>query len=223
MTVTVGFGILAIENEGGAVRNIGIIAIIMVIVVGCGLFKGEKEYMPLDVGNEWFYTMTIHLKTTQNDTVIQDTTYTETYKTEITGEAETTTGVTVFVNITTFTTNTDTGYLEKRDDDIYYYEFLSDTSPYLILDYPLDDGKTWTSQELSYEVIGDEDVEVGAGSFKCKKVKQIYGAGWDMISYIWYADGVGMVKSTSADTSETAPNTIMITEIEQVLDDYTVK
>ncbi|RKX71713.1 hypothetical protein DRP53_00575 [candidate division WOR-3 bacterium] len=196
------------------------LAAILLFVIGCGLFKGEKKYLPLAVGNEWDYTMTTHNATYQNDTLVSDTTFTHHYTSKITGTDKTTGGVEVYVMISTFESTTDTTYLEERDDDIYSYSSLSDTNPILVLDHPLDDGKTWSSGGFTYEVIGSEDVSVKAGDFSCKKIKVTYSG---VESYFWYAEGVGEVKYSYADTSEVAPGTKLITEVEEVLDDYTVK
>jgi len=87
------------------------------------------------------------------------------------------------------------------------------------LDYPLDNGKTWTSDDWSFEVIGDEDLDVKAGSFGCKKVKMKVD---NMTQYLWYSDGVGIVRSSMVDTM--VIDTIKtIMEHDQKLDDYTVK
>lgn len=107
------------------------LVVVALIVAACGLFKKEKKYFPIAVGNEWDYTTDVHETQFQNDTLIFDTTYTQDSKCEITGEAETTTGVKVFKVESTMDTFTFTTYMEERDNDIYMYDSLADENPVL--------------------------------------------------------------------------------------------
>jgi hypothetical protein len=61
-------------------------------------------------------------------------------------------------------------------------------------------GKDYTQTERSEnnQVVGFEKVTVPAGKFRAMKVvSQIEGAGAPMTKTCWYADGVGLVKSTT--------------------------
>jgi len=74
------------------------------------------------------------------------------------------------------------------------------------LQNPLEKGFKWTwsgkdytqvATEESYEVIGFDNVSVVAGKFRAMKVvSHIKGSG-ALVRTTWYADGVGLVKSTT--------------------------
>jgi hypothetical protein len=61
-------------------------------------------------------------------------------------------------------------------------------------------GKDYTQTDLEEDnqVIGPEDVTVAAGKFRAMKVvSKVAGTTAPMTKTYWYADGVGLVKSTS--------------------------
>jgi hypothetical protein len=86
------------------------------------------------------------------------------------------------------------GYYQINDGGVYRYGNLSNptTEATLILPFPLEVGNTWEREGMgTFEVLGVETVEVPAGTFEVFKI----GLQGDEF-YEWYADGVGMVKSS---------------------------
>lgn len=93
-------------------------------------------------------------------------------------------------------------YLDITETGVYDYTSAGKptTEASLILPLPLEVGKVWHSgiEEfiLTYEAIAEEEIAVPAGTFRTVKVnKKSILFGESDYSYLWYAEGVGMVKS----------------------------
>ena len=187
---------------------------LIVFIIGCG---GEEEanYFPLTVGNEWNYGFEM----TRTD---PDTTLTETgsAKMEITDETTLDNDTDVFEQVMTITfTDTlipdvvDTSYFQETDDYIFEYDDKTSTAPDdTVLALPLEEGKTWGN----YEVTGQEDVTVDAGSFDdCWEIMVIENGD---TTYLYLAPNVGMVKMSSTEVEAEATYEMLME-----LETYTVQ
>lgn len=71
--------------------------------------------------------------------------------------------------------------------------------PTCLLKLPAKPGDTWTDKVVNYTVVGEEEVEVPAGKFKAIRLRGGYDNS-DAVLNKWYAQGVGLVKVTWADS-----------------------
>ncbi len=186
--------------------------IMLMVIVGCGK-KGSPDYWPLAEGNRWTY------KNTVNDTL--------TYETETVVESAVTIG-----DIgdgwklkSTRDTVVSYSYVYKGADTVYVYKDENGDTVTYWEPVDLETGTSWEVQNplmadvvTKYEVIGDEDVTVEAGTFTgAKKVKATYSYEQDMgmlgktitnyEAYIYRVDGVGMVKQEATLTTVTVDTT----------------
>jgi uncharacterized lipoprotein NlpE involved in copper resistance len=114
-------------------------ALVLLLVVGCGK---KADYYPLTVGNIWNYTTTTTV--TNTDTLIaRDTTYSTTSKSEITADVTLANGDAGFEVVGTSGTIVDTSYVSEKDDYVFGWDSLADTTPDTLLVTPLEEGKTW--------------------------------------------------------------------------------
>jgi hypothetical protein len=122
--------------------------------------------------------------------------------------------------------NTDTLYYQETGDCVcYYYDKSLLDYYYTELDLPIEEGKTWTALTspvgmVNAIVLGKEDVDVPAGSYDdCWKIGYIFimRDGFDT-TYVYYAEGIGMVKSSQIQPFIPAITTTMIE-----LDSATIK
>ena len=171
---------------------------VIALIIGCGGDEVEN-FFPLAVGNVWHYDL---LFTEMN---VDTTEYTGTSTTEITQETTLDNNVAVFEQVTTMVwddttvmmNSVDTTYIQETEDYILIYYDLADTEPDTSLALPIEEGNTWTvyadtTDTLTAEVVGQEDVTVPAGT---------YTDCWD-ITYMslgqtqddWFAPEVGVVR-----------------------------
>ncbi|UCC12942.1 MAG: hypothetical protein JSW02_05295 [candidate division WOR-3 bacterium] len=170
---------------------------VLALIIGCGGDEAEN-FFPLAVGNVWNYDL---LYTEMN---VDTTEYTGTSTTEITQETTLDNDVAVFEQVTTMvwddtTMNTwvDTTYIRETEDYILIYYDLADTEPDTSLVLPVEEGNTWTvyadtTDTLTAEVVGQEDVTVPAGTYTdCWNVAYTsLGQAQDD----WFAPEVGVVR-----------------------------
>ena len=176
---------------------------VVLLSSGCDIFGSDADYFPMSVGSVWNYE---GYSLTEHTMDAVDTTMTMTQKIEAlkkdnldSGEEVTcfqmTTTTTLAFPETTYTT-VDTGYLRKSGDYVLGYSSLGDTDPDTAFMTALAAGKTWTSEGATYEVIGQDDVSVMAGTYKnAWKVSVTEPPDTLIKTYMWYADGIGNVKS----------------------------
>lgn len=175
---------------------------LVVLIVGCGSDEEGTVFYPLSVGNEWNYNMSM-TRTTPTDTTVE----TGSDKLEITAETTLDNGTAVFEWVLTITFDDtlvpdiiDTSYIEETEDYILQYDAKADTVPSdTMLALPLETGKTWAD----YEVMGQEDVTVPAGTFNdCWEVREVDD---EFTLYVYWAPDVGAVRlndnAVDADTT----------------------
>ena len=175
---------------------------LVVLIVGCGSDEEGTVFYPLSVGNEWNYNMSM-TRTTPTDTTVE----TGSDKLEITAETTLDNGTAVFEWVLTITFDDtlmpdiiDTSYIEETEDYILQYDAKADTVPSdTMLALPLETGKTWAD----YEVMGQEDVIVPAGTFNdCWEVREVDD---EFTLYVYWAPDVGAVRlndnAVDADTT----------------------
>ncbi|MDH4210604.1 MAG: hypothetical protein OEV79_04080 [candidate division WOR-3 bacterium] len=182
-----------------------------------------EHYFPLAVGNVWNYDVVYRLIMT-SDTIQ----YTGTSTTEITRETTLNSNIDVLEQVTTMlwddttmTNSVDTTYIQSTGDHVLIYNDVADTEPDTSLVLPIVDGNTWTvyadtTDTLTAEVIGQDDVTVPAGT---------YADCWD-IRYTslgqtqdnWFADGVGIVRHIMS-----IPTTAVTTEFTKELVSSTIQ
>jgi hypothetical protein len=171
---------------------------VIALIIGCGGDDAEN-FFPLTVGNVWNYDL---LYTMMG---VDTTEVTGTSTTEITQETTLDNNVAVFEQVTTMVwddttvmmNSVDTTYIQETEDYILIYYDLTDTEPDTSLALPIEAGNTWTvyadtTDTLTAEVIGQDDVTVPAGT---------YNDCWD-ITYTslgqtqddWFAPDVGVVR-----------------------------
>lgn len=171
---------------------------VIALIIGCG-GDDVENFFPLAVGNVWNYDLLYTMM------AVDTTEYTGTSTTEITQETNLDNNVDVFEQVTTtvwddttvMVNSVDTTYIQETEDYILIYNDLADTEPDTSLVLPIEEGNTWTvyadtTDTLTAEVIGQEDVTVPAGTFTdC----------WD-ITYTslgqtqdnWFAPEMGVVR-----------------------------
>lgn len=175
---------------------------LVVLIVGCGSDEEGTVFYPLSAGNEWNYNMSM-TRTTPTDTTVE----TGSDKLEITAETTLDNGTAVFEWVLTITFDDtlvpdiiDTSYIEETEDYILQYDAKTDTVPSdTMLALPLETGKTWAD----YEVMGQEDVTVPAGTFNdCWEVREVDD---EFTLYVYWAPDVGAVRlndnAVDADTT----------------------
>ena len=87
-------------------------------------------------------------------------------------------------------------YIDEKGVYTYGYEGYPTTEATLFLPLPLQVGKKWSlGHYYSCEAIAEEKIIVSAGTFNAIKVALNESNTTESSWYIWYADGVGMVKS----------------------------
>lgn len=171
---------------------------VIALIISCGGDEAEN-FFPLAVGNVWNYDL---LYTMMG---VDTTEYTGTSTTEIIQETTLDNNVDVFEQVTTtvwddttvMVNSVDTTYIQETEDYILIYYDLADTEPDTSLVLPIEEGNTWTvyadtTDTLTAEVIGQEDVAVTAGTYiDC----------WDIMYTSlgqtqddWFAPDVGVVR-----------------------------
>ena len=196
-------------------KNIILLVILSFFIIGCG--PVGTSYFPLSIGNKWNYTIT----TTYTDTTATpDSVWvdTGTRTVEITCEATLDNGSRVLETVINIT---DTLYYQETGDVRYYYNKSDEDYYYTELDLPIEEGKTWTALTSPFGmvnavVLGKEDVNVPAGNYDdCWKLGYIFlmRQGALDTTYVYYAEGVGMVKS-SLITHATWPIITTLIELE---------
>jgi hypothetical protein len=110
-----------------------------------------------------------------------------------------------------------TEHVGVQKDGVYRYTMAGMTAvpPVRFLKVPLEKGDTWKvaskigPQEIKVEYVGgEENVTVPAGKYKTlfTKTKDFEVGGMKMQATIWYAEGIGMVKTVM----EVGGNTITL-------------
>ena len=204
-------------------KNLILLVILSFFIVRCG--PVGTSYFPLDVGNKWNHTITAtYTDTTATpDSVWADT---GTRTVEIIGETTLDNGTKVLEAVITEVlkvlndtiTYTDTLYYQETGDYLrYYYDKSDEDYYYTELDLPIEEGKTWTAYTSFFGVemalvLGKEDVTVPAGDYNdCWKIGYIFHNrdGYDT-TYVYYAEGVGMLKRSQTRLSKPATTTTLI-------------
>jgi len=171
---------------------------VIALIIGCG-GDDVENFFPLVVGNVWNYDLLYTMM------AVDTTEYTGTSTTEITQETTLDNDVDVFEQVTTtvwddttvMVNSVDTTYIQETEDYILVYNDLADTEPDTSLVLPIEEGNTWTvyadtTDTLTADVIGQEDVTVPAGT---------YADCWDIMYTSlgqtqddWFAPDVGIVR-----------------------------
>lgn len=191
-----------LARKGEYMKKLLLLIPLVVLIVGCGSDEEGTVFYPLSVGNEWNYNMSM-TRTTPTDTTVE----TGSDKLEITAETTLDNGTAVFEWVLTITFDDtlvpdiiDTSYIEETEDYILQYDAKADTVPSdTMLALPLETGKTWAD----YEVMGQEDVTVPAGTFNdCWEVREVDD---EFTLYVYWAPDVGAVRlndnAVDADTT----------------------
>lgn len=187
-----------ITTKGDNVKKLIWLLPAIALMINCG-GDDVANIFPLAVGNVWHYDLLY------TATGVDTTEYTGTSTTEITQETTLDNAVDVFEQVTitvwddtmAMMNTVDTTYIQETDDYILIYYSLTDVEPDTSLVLPIEAGNTWTvyadtTDTLTAEVIGQEDVTVPAGA---------YTDCWD-IRYTslgqtqddWFAPEVGVVR-----------------------------
>jgi len=207
-------------------KKLIVLAAVVLFIVGCG---GGKNYWPLTVGNIWNYTTTTTM--THSDTLVNDTTFTSTYKNEITAEVTLTNGDPAFEQVNTYGTFVDTSYVAEVEDFVLGYDSLSDTDPDTMLVNPLEEGASWTvtsdsAWTLKIYVIAKEDssLTVPAGTYDdVWKAYQVMTMGTTAeTTTVYLAPDVGFVKSAYQDVMVILNDTIT-TDVSTELTNVTIQ
>jgi len=142
-----------------------------------------ESYFPLAVGNEWRYLY------------YYDGEYRYSVLNKVKGMETMKDGAEVYAMFTySPVLNEDVTYYCDTGDAIYVYQ-TEDDKPSLFLQFPLGPNRSWISTDLinsvPYEVVGNEEITVPAGTFETWKVEV-----HDVIfhRFIYFALGVGQVR-----------------------------
>lgn len=194
-----------INTKGDNMKKLTVLAaLVLLLVIGCGK---KADYYPLTVGNIWNYTTTTTVTNTDTS-VVHDTTYTSTSKSEITADITLGNGDAGFEVVGTYGTIVDTSYVSEKDDFVFGWDSLADTTPDTLLVSPLEENKSWT-------VTSDT-----TGSLKIVVLEKVSGVVVPAATYddVW-KEAMIMTYGTIVDTSYgyMAPN------IGQIKTEYTAK
>jgi len=183
-------------------------AVVAVLLVGAGCKSKSKDIMPLTVGNAWTYEGYMLQST--------DTVATTTMNVKVEKTATLTSGESVFEMSTTSAmhlrtpdttiTTTSTSYAREAGDAILSYTSLSDSTGDTVIMTDLSVGKKWTSGSGTDEVIAQENVTVGAGTYS--DAWKIKGTISGDVMYEWFAPGVGLVKTDGTSEEQDVTYTI---------------
>lgn len=142
-----------------------------------GSAGGSEEYFPLKVGTRWTYdtpdgTMTWEIKGREK-----------------VGEVE------CWILEQVLGERRKRQWILANKDGVWKYREDDKTleKPEQMLKYPLKAGVTWSAGKGSYEVVGELEVEVKAGKYKCLRV--MYRISDRKIADYYYARDIGLVKS----------------------------
>ena len=179
----------------------GILVLFVVLAFGCTQLvsngEGGSSYFPDDQGNYWEYTNSDNTSTiTEVDGVriLPGDILVNIFKTWEYDSGGTEIG-------------TSEDYYRVTDTAVYNYggPGVSFDPPWLILEFPLSVGKTWTvfenlpTSETTANVVANETVDTFAGEFDCYKVR--YSLKLNDIEASskthWFAEDVGKVKMIS--------------------------
>jgi hypothetical protein len=165
--------------------------------------EGADSYYPLSVDNEWNYSVTMTVDIAGTPDI-----FTGTSQDQIIGTTQLTGGISVFQLATLLTLNgysgNDTFYIHETDTAVYLYEDVDDTLPDKYIEYPIENGSTWTVNSTQTAVVlGSVDVSVPTGDYSdCWEIAYIEG---DDTIFVYLAYGIGEVKgyaiNTYADTT----------------------
>jgi major membrane immunogen (membrane-anchored lipoprotein) len=201
-------------------------AVALMLVVGC---SKKADYYPLTVGNIWEYTTTTTVTNTDT-TIMHDTTYTSTSKSEVTAEVTLDNGDAGFEMVNTSGTFVDTSYASEKDGCILGYDALDDATPDTMLVTPVEEGTTWiaySDSTGSVRVTIQEKVNgivVPAGTYDdvWKGIAiSTFGAYVDT-SYGWMAPNIGDIKHEATNITVILTDT-MTTTVTTELEDVTIK
>lgn len=156
-------------------------------IIRCG---GEEDYYPLAAGNVWTYKTTLEPQGTTGAETIEITRQITVHGQEAWER------VRIHWDNDTITI-IDTSYFADIGDYILGYWGLDDTIPDTFLVFPLEGGKSWSSENYVATVESGDSVIVPAGVYEeCWLVKYDYP--YEAWAYTYLAPDVGMVKSLSS-------------------------
>jgi len=112
-------------------------------------------------------------------------------------DATSSVGITAIKIIKSFASPSSTWLYYVSGAGVYSYGTTTypTTEATCLFPLPLDVGDIWTIAGVTYEVIKEEDITVPAGNFRTLKVAAS-SSGTGQYDYKWYADGIGLVKSS---------------------------
>jgi hypothetical protein len=162
---------------------------LVLVIAGCGAEARSSDYYPLKVGTTWHYRaagQTITLKVAAHESVDGVTC----------ARVETNAGGRVAA----------TEHISARDEGVFRYTMGGQKAspPVCFMKLPYKKGETWkvtsriAGQDLNVDYTWDEEeIQVPAGKFQTivTKTSEFMADGHRMRATIWYARGVGMVKT----------------------------
>jgi len=183
------------------------IGFVFLLLVGCSKESGPSEsqpdYFPLQLGNQWTFTVT------KPDSAGEDSTYTEIQTVDHITEYD---SLEWFVVVKTTGTDTDSTYYRKGDyflEAIFFYQgsILDD----IIAVSPLEPsvGFVWSDTvniEVEGEVVAETTITVPAGTFDCFEEHLLVSALGGLVQMEitnYLADGVGPVKIVYVSSGDT--------------------
>ena len=172
------------------------------ILVGCGLLlalpAAAYDYLPLEQGNYWHYYSPADPDSTVEASI--DGTYE---------------GLAIINKIVMYqgvvSDRTQRWTAERTaDDDVYIHHlstsldgpFAAIEPPLLLIDAPLEVGKTWSQSyqamgapfQSDFAVLAEVDIETTCGVLHCYLVEHAQSGYWTITQYFWFADGFGIVR-----------------------------
>lgn len=190
-------------------RRLWILAIVtaFLLLAGCSKESGPSEsqpdYFPLQLGNQWTFTVT------KPDSAGTDSTYTEIQTVDHTTQYD---SLEWFVVVKTTETDTDSTYYRRGDyflEAIFFYQgrILED----IIAVSPLEPsvGFVWSDTvniEVEGEVVAETTITVPAGTFDCFEEHLLVSALGGLVRLEitnYLADGVGPVKIVYVSSGDT--------------------
>ncbi|MGB3341698.1 MAG: hypothetical protein WBB37_09480 [bacterium] len=155
-------------------------------IIHCG---GEADYYPLAVGNVWTYKSTLEPQGTTGEETIEITRQITVHGQETWERVCTRRDNDTIMGI-------DTSYFAEVGDCILGYWGLDDTIPDTFLVFPLEGGKSWSSENYIAAVESGDSVIVPAGVYEeCWLIEYAYP--YEACAYVYLAPDVGMVKKLS--------------------------
>ncbi len=165
-----------------------LLALVVLLPVGCDWFGGEPDYVPLTIGSTWQYQMlSIRATADSTDTIFADTLTMEIMTTAVMPDSQ----AALLVENRYSDGGIETTYWRKTAQWLLWFEDYDDDEPDTLLGLPLAQDKTWQiDEDIWGTLVGKEQVVTTASTYNdCWKFFVVEDM--DDTTAVWLAPNVG--------------------------------